>query len=375
MSGKRDYYEVLGVERSASQKEIARSYRKLAVEFHPDKNPGDEDAAKSFKEAAEAYEILSDQEKRARYDQYGHAGIEGGSGFGNAEDIFSAFSEIFGGGMFDSFFGGGGGGRTRVRKGQDVQVEVQLTLEEAAAGVTKPINFQRSKLCQPCSGSGAQPGTQPENCQTCGGRGQVLQSAGILRVQTTCPHCGGRGRSIPHPCNDCRGRGYVGDQVELDVSIPAGVDDGMRVRLRGEGEPSPAGGPAGDCYCYVAVERHSIFHRDGNNLIIQLPIAYTQAALGAEIDVPTLDGADKLKIPGGTQSGEIFKLNGRGMPDPHGRRQGDLLIQTFIETPKKIKGRQEELLRELAELENKDVSPQRKSFLEKIKEYLAFADS
>lgn len=377
MSDKRDYYEVLGLERNTTQREIARAYRKLAHQYHPDKNQGDSEASRKFKEAAEAYEVLSNQEKRARYDQYGHAGVDASAGFNNAEDIFSAFSEIFGGGgmgggMFDSFFGGG---RSRVRKGNDIRVDVQLTLEEAATGVTKPVEFNRSKPCEKCSGSGAEPGTQPEMCHTCGGRGQVLQSAGILRVQTTCPHCGGRGQMISNPCSECRSRGYVADRVVLDVSIPAGIDDGMRVRLRGEGEPSPDGGPSGDCYCFVTVQQHAIFHRDGNNLIIQLPIAYTQAALGAEIEVPTLDGSDTLKVTRGTQSGDVFKLAGKGMPDPHGRRQGDLLIQTIIETPKKINGRQEELLRELAELENSNVSPERKSFLDKIKDYLAFTES
>ncbi len=375
MADKRDYYEVLGVSRSAAHSEIARAYRKLAAKYHPDTNAGDEDASRKFKEAAEAYEVLSDDHKRSRYDQFGHAGLEGmGAGFSSAEDIFSAFSEFFGGGMFGDIFGGRNGGR-RVRKGNDIRVDLTLTLEQAARGTLKNVSFKRSEGCQGCNTTGAQPGTSPEPCTTCGGRGQVLQSAGILRVQTTCPHCGGRGQSIPYPCNDCRGRGYVAKQVSLEVAVPAGVDDGTRVRIRGEGEPSPDGGPPGDCYCFIDVMPHPIFHRDGQNLIIQLPIAYTQAALGADIEVPTLDGPESLHVPRGTQSGEVFRIANRGMPDPHGRRPGDLLVQTNIETPKKVAGRQEELLRELAELEHKNVSPQRKSFLDKIKEYFAFCES
>ena len=222
---KRDFYEVLGVDRNASDRDIAKAYRKLAVQFHPDSNPGDATASKNFKESAEAYEVLSDSDKRARYDRFGHAGLEGGTGFNSAEDIFAAFGEMFGGGMFGDMFGRGG--RRGPRRGSDVRVDVKLTLEEAAKGVSKTIRFERSKPCDTCDATGSQPGSSPETCQQCGGKGQVLQSAGILRVQTTCPVCRGQGKIIVHPCDDCRGRGYVSSQVELDVSIPAGVDDGM----------------------------------------------------------------------------------------------------------------------------------------------------
>ncbi|MFT5299760.1 MAG: molecular chaperone DnaJ [Mariniblastus sp.] len=377
---KRDYYEVLGVSNDASEREIAKAYRKLAVKFHPDSNPGDEEASQKFKEAAEAYEVISDSEKRARYDRHGHAGVDGSSQFGSAEDIFAAFGEMFGGGgrgnggsggMFDDLFGRGG---NRARRGSDVRADVTLTLEEAARGVSKSLKFDRKHNCETCDGSGSQPGSKPEHCQQCGGRGQVLQSAGILRVQTTCPVCRGAGQIIVDPCHDCRGQGQVNKRVELDVAIPAGVDDGMRVRLSDEGEASPNDGPNGDCYVFIKVRKHNLFHRDSNNLILQMPISYTQAALGAEIEVPTLEGPDKLTIARGTQSGEVFKLAGRGMPNPQGGRTGDLLVQTFIETPKKISPEQEEILRKLAELEHTEVLPERKNFLKRLTEYFATAE-
>ena len=372
LMAKRCYYEVLGVARDESDRGIAKAYRKLAVKFHPDSNPGDEAASNSFKEAAEAYEVLGDSDKRARYDRHGHAGVEGGAGFGSAEDIFAAFGDLFGGGggggMFGDLFGGRRGGP---RRGNDVQVDVQLTLEEAFAGVNKTIKFNRHEKCGTCSGNGSRPGSRPEHCQQCGGRGQVLQQAGILRVQTTCPVCRGAGQIIVDPCGDCRGAGQVAAPVELDVAIPAGVDDGMRVRLTGEGEASSGEGPSGDCYCFVNIRKHKLFHRDSQNLILQLPISYTQAALGATIEVPTLDGRDELEIKRGTQSGDVFKLHGRGMPSPQGRGVGDLLIQTFIETPKKISKEQEGLLRQLAELEQTEVLPERKNFLQRLTEYFA----
>lgn len=369
---KRDYYEVLGVSKEASDREIASAYRKLAVKFHPDSNPGDEDATVRFKEAAEAYEVLSDSSKRQRYDRYGHAGVDGaGNGFGSAEDIMDAFSDIFGGGIFENFFGGGGGrqGGKRVRKGSDVRVDMTLTLEEAATGVDRTIEIPRSEECETCEGSGAKPGTRPSMCGTCGGLGQVVQSHGILRVQTTCPECRGEGKRIDDPCSDCRGQGFIKKNVEIEVSIPAGVDDGTRVRITGQGEPSPDGGPPGHCYCFVSVKKHEIFEREGDHLILRMPISYTQAALGATIEIPTLDGPDELKIAAGTQPGEVFRLRGQGMTDPHSGRKGDLHVQLNIETPKKLSKRQEELLRELAELEEIDVSPKRKSFLASIKDY------
>jgi molecular chaperone DnaJ len=370
MVAKRDYYEVLGVARNASEKEIASAYRKLAIKYHPDSHPGDADATEKFKEAAEAYEVLQDAEKRALYDQYGQAGLEAGGRapqFTDVNDILEAFGDMLG---FGDLFGfGGGRRRSRQRRGADIRCDVTLDLEEAAQGVSKPVEFTRSKLCDSCRGSGSRPGSKPQTCRRCGGRGQVVQQAGILRVQTTCPLCHGNGAVISDPCPDCRGNGYVKDRVKQSVPIPAGIDDGMRVRLPGAGEPSPDGGPAGDCYCFVTVRPHRLFRRDGNTLIVQLPITYSQAALGATVEVPTLTGRDHLEVPSGTQSGEVFRLRGRGMPDPRGGGTGDLLIQTYIEVPKKLTPRQQELLRELAELENVEVTPQRKSFLEKLAGY------
>jgi molecular chaperone DnaJ len=372
MAAKRCYYEVLGVARSASEKEIAAAYRKLAIKYHPDSNAGDAEAAETFKEAAEAYEILSSAEKRTRYDQYGHAGLDGFGGghqFESVEEIFEAFGDIFGGGIFGELFGGGG--RRRVRRGADVRVDVTLDLEEAARGVKKDVQFRRSKQCDECNGSGSKPGSQREICRRCGGHGQVAQSAGILRVQTTCPSCRGAGSIITDPCDGCHGAGYVAGRVTLTVAIPAGVDNNIRVQVRGEGEPSPDGGPPGNCFCFIHVREHPLFQRDGRHLILRLPISYTQAVLGATIEVPTLDGREELDVPGGTQSGEVFQLPGRGMPDPHGGRRGDLVVQVLIDVPKKLDKRQEELLRELAEVEHANVTPHRKSFLEKIRDYFA----
>jgi molecular chaperone DnaJ len=367
---KRDYYEILEVSRDATSRDIAKAYRKLAVKYHPDSNPGNDDASLKFKEAAEAYEVLSDDQKRAKYDRYGHAGVDGsGSQFNSAEDIFAAFGELFGGGLFGDMFGRGGG--NRLRKGSDVRADLTLTLEESAAGVSKTIRFPRMIPCEFCEGTGAAVGSDVVACKTCNGRGQVLQSAGILRVQTTCPTCRGEGRIIVDPCKKCQGQGQVRTMSELEVKIPAGVDDGMRVRLSGEGEPSPNGGPNGDCYVFISLKRHKLFHRDGNNLILEMPISYTQAALGGEIEVPTLEGREKLKVARGTQSGEVFKLAGKGMPNPQSGQRGDLLVQTFIETPKKMSAEQEQLLRQLAELEHVEVLPARKNFLSRITEYFA----
>ena len=369
---KRDYYEILGVSRDASEREIKSAYRKLSIKYHPDHNQGDEEeAAEKFKEISEAAAILTDAEKRARYDQYGHAGLEGQGGFSGAEDIFEAFGDMFGGSIFGDFFGGGGGRSRGPRPGQDIAVKVNLTLEEAAKGVDREITFTRNAPCETCSGSGSRPGSQPQTCPRCGGQGRVMQSAGILRVQTTCNACGGAGKVIADPCDECGGQGQVGEQVTREVHIPAGVDTGMRVRVRGEGEASPSGGPRGNMILVMNVRQHKLFHRDGQHLILQMPISYAQAALGCDIEVPTLiDDPTALNIPKGTQTGEHFRLRGLGLADPNNARNvGDLIVQTYIETPQKLTTRQEELLRELAEIENTNVSPERKSFLEKIKGY------
>ncbi len=368
MASKRDYYEVLGVGRNATHREIADSYRKLALKYHPDRNPHNPDASEHFKEAAQAYEVLADDEKRARYDRYGHAGVEGGvHQFTDVNDIFQAFGDIFGSGMFGDLFGGRQS--RRPRKGDDVACQLTIDLFEAARGCTKTIEFDRHEACTMCKGTGARPGSQPELCKYCSGRGQVMQASGIFRVQTTCPACHGSGQLIKDPCTECNGAAYILKRVFREVKVPAGIDHRMRIRLAGEGEPSPNGGPPGDCYCVVQVKPHPLFEREGHDLICHVPISYAQAALGATIEVPTLEGTEELTVPAGTQAGELFKLRRRGMPDPRGRGKGDLIVVVNIEVPKTLTARQENLLRDLATEEKTNVSPHRKSFLEKLKEY------
>jgi molecular chaperone DnaJ len=373
MAGKRDLYEVLGVSRSASESEIATAYRKLAVKYHPDKNPGDDEAVARFKEAAEAFEVLSHADKRARYDQFGHAGIEGGRGgaqFQDVSEIFEAFGDMFGDGLFEGLFGGGrrrGRGGSRARRGANVRAEVTLDLIEAARGVTKTVTIQRHAACGACSGSGAKAGSKPETCRYCGGAGQVVQSAGIIRVQTTCQACGGSGQTIGDPCGDCRGAGMIHERVKREVKIPPGVDDEMRLRLAGEGSAGTFGGPPGDCEVVLHVTEHPAFHREGVHLLCEVPVSYAQAALGAEIEVPTLDGPEKLRLPAGTQPGEQLHLRNKGMPDVRGGRRGDLVVQVMVEVPKSLTARQEKLLRELAEEEHANVSPRQRGFFDMLK--------
>lgn len=370
MSNKRDYYEVLGVGRNADAKEIADAYRKLALKHHPDRNPGNEEAVVYFKEAAEAFEVLSDDDKRSRYDRFGHAGVEAGiHHFHDVQDIFEAFGDIFGGGIFGDIFGAGGRRGRRPRKGADITVEMSLDLFEAARGVTKTIEFDRHEPCGDCAGTGAKPGTKRETCRYCSGRGQVVQASGIFRVQTTCPACQGAGQLIKEPCVKCHGAGYVPRRLFREVVVPAGVDHHMRVRLAGEGEPSISGGPPGDVYCLINMLEHPLFERQGHDLICRVPVTYAQATLGTTLEVPTLDGPEPLEIPAGTQAGEVFKLRRRGMPDPRGRGRGDLLVMLHLEVPKSLTPKQEKLLRDLATEEKTNVSPHHKSFLDKLKEY------
>lgn len=361
MTTQRDYYEILSVERTASSGEIAASYRKLAVKYHPDKNPGDDEAVARFKEASEAFEILSDPEKRSRYDRFGHAGVNGGGHFRDVEDIFSAFGDIFG----DIF----GGAARRARKGRDVRCDVTLTLHEAAEGVTKTVQFQRHERCDDCEGSGASAGSKRETCNYCGGHGRVIQSAGIVRMQTTCPMCHGAGSTIKQPCRSCRGTGRRLKSVTTEVKIPPGVDEGMQIRITGQGEPSPNGGPPGDCYCFLSILPHPLFERDGQHLVCRIPISYTQAALGCTLEVPTLTGRGEVEIPSGTQSGDVFRIDGKGMPDPRRRGLGDLLVQVVIEVPKRLSGEEQKLLRELATLERKHVAPEQKGWFQQLKDY------
>lgn len=371
MATERDYYEVLGVAKSASDDEIKRAYRKLAARYHPDRNPGDEEAIHAFKEAAEAYDVLSHPEKRSRYDRFGHAGVKGmgggGQGFGDVNDIFEAFGDIFG-----DFFGGGGRsqrGGSRARKGDSLKTSVTIDLIEAANGTARELEIARHAVCDTCHGSGAKPGTNPQTCDYCGGRGQVVQSQGFFRIQTNCPACKGEGKIVREKCETCRGGKVKTVRVKLDVKIPAGVDNEMQLCLRGEGDPGENGAPNGDLYVAIRVQKHSLFQRDGRHLLYSLPITYAQAALGAEIEIPILTGKHELKIPAGTQPGEVFRLRGFGMPDPQGGPRGDLLVEAQVEVPKKLTKKHEELLRQLAELDNKHVSPHRKTFFESVKEF------
>ena len=362
-----DYYALLGIDRTATAEEIASAYRKTARKYHPDLNPGDEEAVEKFKLCAEAFEVLKDPEKKEIYDRYGKAGLDrngGGPAFQDVGDIFGAFGDLFG-----DFFGGGGRS-SGARQGADVRCGVTLDLHEAAKGVSKEIKFRRHEVCKTCGGSGAKPGTKPEVCKYCGGRGRVQQSTGIFSIQTTCPKCGGRGTVIEQPCVDCRGSGLTSQEVTLEVRIPAGVDSGVRLRIQGEGDRSPNGGPSGDCYVFVQIKKHPLFRREGQDLICQIPIGYAQAALGAEIEVPTLDGVEKIKIPAGTQNGEIIRLKGRGMPIPRRNFAGDLLIQVVIEVPTKIKPEHEAILRKLAEYEGDSVLKGRKSFSANLKQFV-----
>ncbi len=365
MVQKRDYYEVLGVARNANERDIAEAYRTLALKYHPDRNPDDEDAIARFKEAAEAFEVLSSEEKRARYDRFGHAGLEGAGGahFQDVGDIFDAFGDIFG----DLF--GGRRRAYRASRGGDLRCHVSLDLLEAAHGVAKVVQFRRHHRCDRCNGTGAKPGTRPEPCSYCGGAGRVVQSRGILAVQTSCPSCKGAGTVVREPCPTCQGKAFVQKSVTRKVEIPAGVDDHNQVRLAGEGEPSPNGGPPGDVYVTIRVREHPLFHREGQHLICQIPISYSQAVLGTQIEVPTLDGRQELDVAPGTQPGDVMTLRGKGMPDPHHRGRGDLLVQFQVEVPKVLGEEHEELLRKLAELEHVQVSSKRKSFFEKLKEY------
>ncbi|MCL2347643.1 MAG: molecular chaperone DnaJ [Planctomycetaceae bacterium] len=376
MASKPDYYEVLGVAKTAGKEEINAAYRREAMKYHPDRNPGDAEAVEKFKLAAEAFDVLHNDQKRAAYDQFGHAGLGGNGGnarFHDVNDIFSMFGDIFGDSIFGSFFGGGGrrgGNGQRMHQGADIRCNITLDLVEAARGVTKTIKFKRHETCTTCNGNGCRPGTQPQTCRYCGGSGRIQQSTGIFSIQTTCPQCRGRGQMITEPCRDCNGVGLVPQSVTRDVKIPAGIDSGTRLRLQGEGERSPDGGPPGDCYVFVSIKQHPLFQREGQDLICRVPIGYAQAALGAEIEVPTLDGKEKMKISRGTQNGDVITLRGKGMPLPRRNMAGDLHIVTIIEVPKKLTPEHEELLRKLAEIEHDNIMPERKSFFGSVKEYV-----
>ena len=368
---KRDYYEVLGVKKDASSEDIKRSYRRLAMKYHPDKNPDDKEAEAKFKECAEAYEVLSDSEKRQRYDQFGHEGLRGTGMHDfsriNPEDIFSMFG-------LDDLFGGIFGGRGRrssrrsaVSRGYDLETSVELTLNDISTGTEKTIEFTRQDLCPECSGSGCAKGKKPGRCPTCGGSGQVARGGGFFQMVSACQQCRGSGQVITDPCKKCRGTGRLPKKRSVSVKIPAGVHEGQGIRVAGEGEPGRGGGTRGDLYCYVKIKPHDFLERDGSNLVAVVPISFTQAALGATIDVPSLNGTEGLKIPAGTQYGSVFRIKGKGLPSLRTGRTGDQLVQIVVETPSRLNDKQEELLREFAKTENKRVSPKAKTFFEKLK--------
>ncbi|BCL76221.1 chaperone protein DnaJ [Jeongeupia sp. HS-3] len=375
---KKDFYDVLGVNRDASDDEIKKAYRKMAMKFHPDRNPDSKDAEEKFKEAKEAYEILSEPQKRAAYDQYGHAGVDpqagmgGGFGGGGTGGFADAFSDIFG----DIFGGGqrGGGGRSNVYRGADLRYNMEISLEEAARGVEKQIKIPSHDECELCHGSGAKPGTEAKTCHTCGGVGQVRVSQGFFSIQQTCPTCHGSGKYIPDPCRNCHGTGRVQTAKTLAVKIPAGVDEGDRIRLSGEGEAGVNGGPAGDLYVVVHLKAHSVFEREGNDLHCEMPISITAAALGGEIEIPTLDNKARISIPAGTQTGQVFRLRGKGIKGVRSAITGDLMCHVVLETPVSLTSRQKELLKEFEEISQGEPgkhNPRAKSFMDKVKDFFS----
>ena len=377
MPTERDYYEVLNIDRSASAEQIKRAYRKLALKYHPDRNPDDQEAEQRFKEASEAYEVLSDPDKRQRYDQFGHAGLRGTSSHDfshmDASDIFSMFEDIFGGDMF-----GGRGRRSRggARRGYDLETEVEISLEEVATGIEREVEFTRQDNCDTCKGSGAKPGSEPAACVTCGGAGQVAQSGfgGMFRMVTTCPACQGQGKVVKDKCNDCKGSGKQPQQRKINVKIPPGVHHGQAVRVPGEGEPGPGGGPRGDLHVVIAVKEHELFSREEDHLVLRMPVSFTQAALGGKVRVPTLESTEgseqELTLKPGTQHGDIFRIPEQGLPNLRTGRCGELVVMVTIEIPKKLNETQKDLLRQFAETENHKVMPESRGFWDKIKSYL-----
>ena len=372
---KRDYYEVLGVNRDAGDDEIKKAYRKLAMKFHPDRNPDNKDAEEKFKEAKEAYEMLSDPQKKAAYDRYGHAGVDPSMGAGpGAQGFEGGFADAFGD-IFGDLFGGAGGGRggrSNVYRGADLRYNLEITLEEAARGAEKTIRIPTVEECGTCHGSGAKPGTQPKPCPTCNGHGQVRVQQGFFSIQQTCPKCHGSGKIIPDPCRDCGGAGRVKKQKTLEVKIPAGIDDGMRLRHAGHGEPGLNGGPPGDLYVEIHIRKHAVFERDHDDLHCEMPISITTAALGGEIEIPTLEGMARLKIPAETQSGKVFRLRGKGIKNVRSHVHGDLMCHVVVETPVSLTERQKELLREFEESASGNAdrhNPKAKGWMDKVRDF------
>jgi len=366
---KRDYYEVLSVERDCGEQELKSAYRKLALQYHPDRNPDDPSAEERFKEASEAYGVLSDPQKRAAYDRFGHSGVNGGGGFGgfdvNSVDLGDIFGDLFG-----DFFSGGGQQRrrTRAQRGADLRIDLHLEFEEAVFGVKKSVTVSRHETCEVCRGTGAAPGTSPTTCPDCGGRGQVRYQQGFFAISRPCGRCGGAGSVISEPCRTCRGHGRVARERSLDVQVPAGVEDGTRIRYSEQGEAGQNGGPQGDLYIVLHVQEHEIFEREGNDLHCAVPISFPQAALGADIIVPTLYGEHKLKVPEGTQSGHIFRIRHKGVPVLNSSGKGDLFVEVQVQVPSKLTKRQRELLEELSATVRVENRPSKKGLLSKVKD-------
>ena len=366
---KRDFYEVLGVSRTCDDDDLKRAYRKLALKYHPDKNP-DGEAEERFKEVNQAYQILSDPQRRAQYDRLGHAAFEQGGGPGGF-DFAGGFDDIIGD-LFGDFFGTGRGrgGRSRARRGADLQYQLEISFVEACQGCEKTLSIPRLARCEACGGKGAKPGTTPQTCPQCNGSGQMRFQQGFFSIAKTCGKCNGHGQIVTNPCVTCDGAGARRVTYTVNVKIPAGVDAGSRLKLRGEGEVGDNGGPSGDLYVVLDVEEHTIFTREGTDLVCEVPVSIAQAALGTEIEVPTLDGSAKVKVPAGTQSGQMFRLRGRGVTNLAGYGKGDELVRIVVETPKKLTARQRELLEEFARIAGEDVHPMSKSFLDKVKSML-----
>ncbi len=369
---KRDYYEVLDVNRDASDADIKKAYRRLAMKFHPDRNPDNPKAEEQFKEAKEAYEVLSEPEKRAAYDQYGHAGVDQSAGMGGGGAGFGGFADAFGDIFGDIFGGGGNRSRSNVYRGADLRYNLEISLEEAARGAETRIRIPTMDECDTCHGSGAKPGTEPVSCPTCNGHGQVRMTQGFFSIAQTCPKCHGNGKVVQDPCGSCSGQGRIKRQKTLSVKIPAGVDEGDRIRLSGEGEAGVNSGPNGDLYVVIHLRAHDVFQRDGNNLHCEMPISFTKAALGGEIEIPTLDGYAKIKIPSETQSGKVFRLRGKGIKGVRSAATGDLHCHVVVETPVNLTARQKELLAELEDINQSDTSqhnPRAKSWMDKVKDF------
>ena len=367
---KRDYYEVLGVQRNVTAQELKSAFRKVALQYHPDRNPGNKEAEEKFKEASEAYEVLSDAERRARYDRFGHAGVGGAAGaegFGGFSGV--NINDIFGD-IFGEIFGGGRGRGRASNRGADLRHTLEISFQEAATGCRTKVVVERPKPCETCNGTGSRSNQGPRPCGTCGGHGELRFTQGFFAVTRTCPDCGGTGAVVVDPCNKCRGSGKVPSEEVIEVDIPPGVDNGVRVRLAGKGEPGDRGGPPGDLYVTIMVREHPIFSREEQDVYCEVPISFTQAALGAEIDVPTLDGKVKMSVPAGTQSGHSFRLRGKGIPHLRGGGRGDQYVRVIVETPTKLSARQRELLEQFAALsgDNEHSHPQSKNFFDKVRE-------